>query len=320
MSYRHLTPDDQLRISTLKQQGLNCSQIAKIMDRNRSTISRELKRNRCKDRRYRVEKARRRSRHRRRLSRRNLRLSVDDLRFIETKLADHWSPVQIAGYGKVQGIIDVSHETIYRHIRQNRLMGGTLWTYLRTARKRARKRYGTYDRRGRLLRKRSIDERPKHINQRLTLGHWEGDTVLGTGKHCILTLVDRKSGYLIIGKLRSRTVKAVNKAACALLKPMQHLVKSITFDNGTEFNGYKEHEATLHTTVYFAHPHHSWERGTNENTNELIRQYLPKRTTMDMLKQNKCNQIAWRINQRPRLRLNYQSPSLVFDQLAHGAL
>jgi IS30 family transposase len=280
MTYRQLSLPERQRISALKQLGMSHSQIATELGRNRTTISREIRRNSCNDGRYRVDKADSRSRTRRRLPTRNLRLSIPDLHFIETKLAELWSPQQIAEYGKLHHVIDVSHETIYRHIRQNKFMGGNLWRFLRTARKQKRKRYRAYDSRGRLQGKRSIDERTPEINQRLTLGHWEGDTVMGNGKHCILTLVERKTGYLVIGKLTSRTVTEVNRVACKLLKPIQHLVKSITFDNGTEFHGYKELEQQLHTTVYFAHPHHSWERGTNENTNGLIRQILPKRVTM----------------------------------------
>ena len=261
-----------------------------------------------------------RAKSRRRLSIRNLRLSASDLQFTNSKLAELWSPQQIAGYGRVHDILTVSHETINRHIKLNRLMGGNLWQFLRTARKLKRKRYRAYDSRGRLQGKRSIDDRPTDINQRLTLGHWEADTVMGTTKHCLLTLVERKSGYLIIGKLTAHTVAEVNRVACELLKPIQHLVKSITFDNGTEFHGYKELELNIGTVAYFPHPYHSWERGTNENTNGLIRQILPKRTTLNALRQGKCNQIARRINEKPRLRHNYQSPSVVFQQLDFVAL
>lgn len=320
MTYRQLSEAERIRISALKQTGMTCPQIAKALGRNRTTIYREIKRNHCTDGRYRVIKAQARAKRRRRLAIRNLRLSVNDLQFINTKLAELWSPQQIAGYGRIHGLLTVSHETIYRHIQQDRLMGGNLWQFLRTARKLKRKRYGAYDSRGRLQGKRSIDDRPADINQRLTLGHWEGDTVMGTTKHCILTLVERKSGYLIIGKLTARTVAEVNRVACELLKPIQHLVKSITFDNGTEFHGFKELEQAIGTVTYFAHPYHSWERGTNENTNGLIRQMLPKRTTLNTLRQAKCNQIARRINERPRLRHNYQSPSAVFQQLSQVAL
>lgn len=320
MTYRQLSLLERQRISTLRQLGMSCGQIAKILERNRTTISREIRRNRCNDGRYRVEKADSRSRTRRRLSIRNLRLSIPDLQYLEIKLSEHWSPQQIAEHGKWYGILDVSHETIYRHIRQNKFMGGTLWRHLRTARKQKRKRYRAKDSRGKLQGKRSIDERPSDINQRLTLGHWEGDTVMGNGKHCILTLVERKTGYLLIGKLANRTVAETNRVACNLLQPIQHLVKSITFDNGTEFHGYKELESRLNTTVYFAHPHHAWERGTNENTNGLIRQYLPKRVSMRRLQQQKCNQIARRLNDRPRARLNYHTPYVVFHHLATDAL
>ena len=141
MTYRQLSEAERIHISALKQTGMTCPQIAQSLGRNRTTIYRELKRNQCTDGRYRVIKAQARAKSRRRLSIKNLRLSASDLQFINTKLAELWSPQQIAGYSRINGILNVSHETIYRHIQQNRLMGGNLWQFLKTARKLKRKRY-----------------------------------------------------------------------------------------------------------------------------------------------------------------------------------
>jgi IS30 family transposase len=168
---------------------------------------------------------------------------------------------------------------------------------LRQPGKKRRKRYGAYDSRGHLAGKRHISERPAAAENRTLLGHWEIDTVLGSTKHCIVTLVERKIGYLIIGKLRNRTVAEFNRVASQLINSAPVPIHTITADNGTEFQGYKLFEAATTARFFFATPHHSWERGTNENTNGLIRQYLPKRTSLARLSQANCNRIAGR---RPR--------------------
>lgn len=206
------------------------------------------------------------------------------------------------------------HEMIYRRIVADRAAGGDLWTFLRCSRKKKRKRYGAYDSRGRLSGKRMIDERPPEILTRNEIGHWEGDTVMGTGSVCLLTLVERKSRLTIIMRLEQRTKEETNRAIIKAMMPYKDICKSITFDNGTEFHGYKEVEEKLKTVVYFAHPHSPHERGTNENTNGLIRQFAPKRTTLFQLTQNKCQAIANKLNQRPRKKLSYHTPSEVLLQ------
>lgn len=307
----HLTRDERAQISLLKQQGYSKRAIARALGRSPATICRELRRNKCEDGRYRIDKAERRARTRQRLSRRNRRLTEDQAVLIRRLLAVWWSPQQISHALRMGGVPMVCHESIYRYIRDDRLSGGDLSQYLRCFRKKRRKRHGTYDSRGRLPDKRMIDDRPASIDSRLEFGHFEGDTVRGTGKECILTLVERKSRLTLIGVLRNRTVAEVNAVALELLRPLQAMVKTITFDNGTEFHGYKELESALGIAVYFAHPYHSWERGTNENTNGLIRQFLPKRMTMFGLTQTRCVDIMRLLNNRPRKCLNYSSPAQV---------
>jgi IS30 family transposase len=147
------------------------------------------------------------------------------------------------------------------------------------------------------------------------VGHLEGDTVMGSGdKHCILTLVDRKTGYVMIGKLAARTVEATNQRAISLLRNAPRSTRTLTLDNGTEFHGYKTIETSSGATVYFATPHHSWERGTSENTNGLIRQYLPKRTSMAHLTQTDCTWIADHLNSRPRKRLGFLTPAQCYEK------
>ena len=189
------------------------------------------------------------------------------------------------------------------------LEGGELYKRLRCAMKQRRKRYGRYDSRGRLAGKRHLSQRPASVERRQAAGHWEIDTVMGTGSdHCIVTLVERATGYLLIGKLRARTMEEAAKRTIQLVKKHPGKFRTITADNGTEFHSYKDIERATGVKFYFATPHHAWERGTNENTNGLIRQYLPKRTSMDHVTQHDCNAIAKKLNTRPRKRYDYDTP------------
>jgi IS30 family transposase len=228
-------------------------------------------------------------------------------------LKQEWSPEQISGRLARSGELRISHATIYRYIWEGRRQGGLLHLHLRGARKKRRKRYGRYDSRGRLAGKRMISERPAGAENRSRVGHLEGDTVLGTDKHALLTLVDRKTGYVMIGKLRARTVEATNRRAIDLINNAARRTRSVTVDNGTEFHGYKAIEAATGADFFFATPHHSWERGTNENTNGLIRQYAPKRTSLAHLTQAECDSIAEKLNSRPRKRLGYRTPAECYE-------
>jgi IS30 family transposase len=191
----------------------------------------------------------------------------------------------------------------------NKRRGGSLHQHLRCAQKKRRKRYGRYDSRGRLAGKRPISERPPGAENRSRVGHIKGDTVLGTDKHCLLTLVDRKTGFTVIGKLSARTVEATNRCAIEFINNTALRIRSVTVDNGTEFHGYKDIEAAIGAAFFFAAPHCSWERGANENTNGLIRQYAPKRTSLAHLTQRDCDRIADKLNNRPRKRLGFRTPA-----------
>lgn len=314
MSYKQLTPAERAQISILRQAGHTKAEIAKHLDRHPSTIGRELSRNSCNDGRYRVHKACSRARGRKAIPRKNLRLTDDMITLLQRRLSEGWSPQQITERCHKDGIPMVSHESIYAVIWADKAQGGHLYTYLRTAQKQRRKRRGTYEKRGTLQGKRMIDARPESINTREEFGHWEGDTMVGPTKHCLLTLVERKTRFTIICPVPSRTIEEINIAALIALQPYRKAVKSITFDNGTEFHGYKHLEEKLGITVYFAHPHHSWERGTNENTNGLIRQYAPKRITLKHMNIYRCGWVSRMLNERPRKTLNYQKPSECFSE------
>jgi IS30 family transposase len=310
VTYRQITYEERYTIGLLRRQGLNTASIARVLERHRSTILREIRRNRStSDGSYRPQLADWYARGRRSRSRRNQRFSVTDFGVVSGLLALDWSPEQIAGYLQRHGLLRISHETIYRYIWDDKRRGGVLHRNLRGAQKQRRKRYGSYDSRGRLAGKRAITERPAKAESRQQIGHWEGDTLLGAGdRHCLLSLVERKTGYVVLGKLRARTTDEVNRRAAQLIRRQRRPVRTITVDNGTEFHGYAALEEKTQARFYFATPHHAWERGTNENTNGLLRRYLPKRQSMKHLSQWDCNRIAAILNTRPRKRLGYRSP------------
>lgn len=312
--YHQLTSEERYTLSTLKKEGFSNAAIAKRLGRHRCTICRELRRNRTThDNSYRPEKAQSYATARRHRSRRGSQF--DDALFarIEVMLEQWWSPKQISGVLRKDHKISISHETIYRYIWTDRAKGGQLFMHLRQSSKIKRKRYRKPDSRGKLPGKRMIGERPEHINARAKRGHWEIDTVMGKGdNHCIVTLVERKTGFVLIGKLKSRTVVDLNARVISLIAQYPGAFKTITADNGTEFHGYKEIERKTGVRFYFANPHHSWERGTNENTNGLIRQYLPKGKSMAHITQWRCGEIALLLNMRPRERLQFKKPQELF--------
>ena len=307
-TYRQLTSEERYALSTLRKQGYGVRRIARALHRAPSTISRELRRNAKSDGWYRPADADDFARWRRSRSRRNRRFTRSEWELVVACLQEDWSPEQIAGRLKRDGLLCISHESIYRHIWRDKRRGGTRHKLLRQAGKKRRKRYGAYDSRGRLAGKRHISERPAAVEDRAQVGHWEIDTVLGTTKHCIVTLVERVTGYVMIGKLRARTVAELHRVTVALIRVAPLPVRTITADNGTEFHGYKNIEAATHARFFFATPHHSWERGSSENTNGLIRQYLPKKTSMARLSQARCDAIAQQLNTRPRKRFDYRTP------------
>jgi IS30 family transposase len=311
--YRQLTSEERYALSTLRKQGYGVRGIARALGRAPSTISREVGRNSRKDGGYRAFTADQRARARRSRSRRNQRIRAADWALVLTFLTQEWSPEQISGWLRTHGLLHISHESIYRHIWRDKRRGGTRYKLLRQAGKKRRKRYGAYDSRGRLAGKRHISERPPAVETRTELGHWEIDTVLGKGKPCIVTLVERATGYVMIGKIKARTVAELNRATLALISEAPLPVRTITADNGTEFHGYADLEAATRTRFFFATPHHSWERGSSENANGLIRRYLPKRKSMGRASQSRCDAIAQRLNTRPRKRYDYRTPEQEYE-------
>jgi IS30 family transposase len=303
-------------LAALRRQGLNQSEIARSLGRHRSTVCRELRRNSTTaDGRYRASTAQERTNGRRSRSRRNSRFSAEDFALVDGLLCRQWSPEQVTGHLRRTGQLSISHEAIYRHVWRDKREGGALYTHLRGARKRRRKRYGAYDSRGRLSGKRLIAERPAEVEARERVGHWEADTVAGAGsKDCVVTLVERKTGLVLVGKLKDRTAGSLSDRVTRLIRGHGGAFETVTADNGTEFHDYGRVERLTGAAFYFARPYHSWERGSNENANGLLRQYLPKGVSMAALTQHHCNAIARKLNTRPRKRLGYRTPLECFNE------
>lgn len=312
MGYHQLTAQERYLIVHHKSRGHSLRQIARMLNRSAATISRELSRNVSRDGRYRPDTADSYARTRRYKSRRGSQFTAAQIELVHGLVRRKWSPEQVSRRLRKQGRLEIGTATIYRLLAKERAQGGSSWLELRQLSHRYRKGYRVVDRRGRMQGKKPLSDRPPGAQDRSEKGHVEGDTVMGSdGRHCLLTLVDRKTRKVRIIKLPARQASEVNKALIKEYKAGRLKMKSLTLDNGTEFHGFKEIEEKLGIQVYFAQPYHSWERGTNENTNGLIRQYLPKRSCFKDLTQRQCNRIEQELNDRPRKILGYSTPNEV---------
>ena len=285
-NYRRFEYEDRCQLHALVKRGLAQEDIAAALGFSQGTISREFRRNRGK-RGYRFKQAQNKTACRQRVVRRRARKLTTALRRkIECKLRqERWSPEQISGWLKTEHDVSLSHERIYRMIWQDKRDGGDLWRCLRRRGKRYNKRSGQNAGRGLIPNKIDISERPAIVDRKTRLGDWEGDTVVSAGhRGGLLTHVERKSMLTKIAKLPRATAKATHKATVRHLKPLRRFVATITYDNGKEFAGHQQTAKALRADVYFATPYHAWERGLNENTNGLIRDFFPKgRTSLQSL-------------------------------------
>lgn len=320
MAYHQLTQEERYLISAHLVAGRTQGEIAHLLSRAPSTISREVRRNATThDGRYRPSKAHRYAQARRRRCRRGSQFSENVYRQVEAALRNRLSPDQIVGHFRDLGRIVPSHETIYRHLRRDKRAGGSLYRYTRIMSKIGRKRYRSRPARGVLLDKPHISERPGTVALRRQVGHWEADTVMGRGaSHCLVTLVERATGMAIIQKIPARNKISATRAITRAFRRRRLLCRTITFDNGTEFHGYRDIEDALDVKCYFATPYHSWERGSNENFNGLLRQYLPKGSSFRHLKQAHCDRIEHALNTRPRKRYRYKSPAQMYARSHKG--
>jgi IS30 family transposase len=311
MKYAHLTRDERYQIAILLKAGHKQRDIARIMNRHPSTISRELRRNRGQ-RGYRPKQAHEFSQARTQARDNGRRISADTWAFVEARLAELWSPEQISGYLKANGQPGISHETIYRHIYADRRAGGDLHRALRCQKAR-RKRYGGRDRRGIIPNQVSIEQRPAIVDARRRFGDWEADLVIGAAhRQALVTLNERKSRYALIAHVPDKTAEAVSSAMISMLEPIKACVHTLTTDNGREFAGHERIARALDADFYFAHPYASWERGANENLNGLIRQFFPKKLRFDSITPHQVAFAMHRLNHRPRKCLGFKTPHEVF--------
>lgn len=308
MTYQHLSQTERYQIYILMKDGKTQSQIAQLMNRHKSTISRELARN-TGGKGYRPRQACLLAQKRSLGSRNATQITLADWNQTVEYLQDQWSPVQIANQ------MGISHETIYRHVYADKAAGGTLYQQLRCQKKRKKRYASGRDRRGQIVGRRPISERPAHIEARSQIGHWEGDTVIGAAhQQAIVTLVERKSGYALITKVKNKTADLVSSAIIDKLNPLAPLVKTMTFDNGKEFAQHARIDTALQSTTYFADPFASWQRGSNENFNGLLRQYIPKKRPLSTVTDEELRMIETKLNNRPRKRLGFKTPNEVFMQ------
>lgn len=310
-TYRQLTQEQRYQIYALKKTGHTRTEMAEVIGVHKSTVGRELKRNHGK-RGYRPQQA-----HSLALERRQKgvpRITAETWATVERLLRQDWSPEQISGRLKKEQTVCISHEWIYQYVLQEKQAGGDLYRHLRCQKKR-RKRYGTYDRRGKLPNCRSIEERPAIVSTRQRLGDWEVDTLIGQKhKQALVTLTERKSRFTLLGKVSGRTAHAVRQQVCRLLLPVKDKVHTLTSDHGKEFADHAQIAETLQLKFYFAHPYAAWERGTNENTNGLLRQYFPKKSDFHAIANKQLEQASSKLNFRPRKSLRFKTPFEVFYQ------
>ncbi len=308
MTYEHLSRDERYQIYALLKAGLAISRIAQILGRHRSTISRELKRN-AGLRGYRPQQAHRLAELRGENSRNARRIDACEWSLAKKLLRNKWSPEQIASHASM------SHETIYRYIYADKRSGGSLWQHLRCQKKR-RKRYASgRDCRGQIIGRRPISDRPRHVEARREIGHWELDSIIGKGhKQAIVSMVERKSGYAVLAKVPRKTADHVSTAIITSLKPIAAMVKTVTYDNGKEFAEHAATDKALGSVAYFADPYSSWQRGSNENLNGLVRQFIPKSRPLSTVSDKELAMIQDQLNNRPRKRLGYKTPLEVFIQ------
>jgi IS30 family transposase len=306
--YTQLTREQRYQIYALKKEGHSRTEIARNVGVHKTTISRELARNRG-GRGYRPKQADELA-QKRKQQRASARITAAQWARVESLLRQEWSPEQIAGRLVLEQQARVSHERIYQYIYANKAAGGTLYRHLRCQKQR-RKRYGRYARRGQIPNRVLIDQRPEVVAQKARLGDWEADTIIGSQhQQAIVSLVERKSKLTRLAKVARNTAGLVAQAVSTQLQSLT--VKSITSDNGREFAGHQQIGQSLKADFYFAHPYHSWERGVNENTNGLVRQYFPKKSDFSKITDRQIEKVVTRLNHRPRKTLGYKTPNEIF--------
>jgi len=285
--------------------------VATELKRAKTTIGRELQRNRGQKG-YRPKQAEEFAKEREQ-SKKRKSIGEETIAYIQEKIKLKWSPEQISGRIKLEGISSVSHETIYKYLQADKKEGGELYLNLRHKNKRYKKRYGSSDKRGQIPNRRSIEDRPSIVEEKTRIGDVEIDLVIGKNhKQAIVTVVDRKSKFTLIRKVSSKKALEVQEALISMMRPFKDRIHTITADNGKEFSKHEDVAKALDSDFFFCHPYSSWERGLNENTNGLIRQFFPKGSEFTNITSEQIVAVQNNLNYRPRKTLGYKTPTEVF--------
>ncbi len=314
--YHHLTRDQRCQLYTYKSTGKSTGSTAVTLGVHRSTLYREMIRNKGQKG-YRYQQANEKALERKkRIAGNRLKMKPELIALIESKLRLQWSPEQISGWLKRHHSNEVvSHESIYRHVWRDKQQNGDLYKELRHHGKKYNKRGSGKAGRGCIPRRIDISERPAVVEEKSRLGDWEIDTIIGKEhKGAVVSMVERHSKLTLLAPVSRKTAKEVEEALTSKLSEVADCVLTITADNGKEFANHETVTAKLGATVYFARPYHSWERGLNEHTNGLVRQYLPKCQRLDGVTYETVKGIENRLNNRPRKVLQFRTPVEVFNE------
>jgi IS30 family transposase len=310
--YKQLTEIQRYQIEALKKAEMLQKDIAVIIGVSASALSRELSRNKGK-RGYRPKQANIKALNRRKNAVKAIKMTPEVCALIAEKVSLDFSPEQVSGWLLTEQDIKISHERIYQQVWADKRQGGELYKHLRHSNKKRKKQYGSKDKRGQIRNRVCIEERPEIVGQKTRIGDWEIDTVIGKNHQgALVTIVDRVSKFTLIKKVDSKHAEVVTQATVTLLKPYLDKVLTITADNGKEFAGHESIAEQLNAAVYFAHPYSSWERGLNENTNGLIRQYFTKGSSFENITESQVEDVMQKLNHRPRKTLNYKTPHAAF--------
>lgn len=310
--YHQLTPAQRYTIYCLKKEGYSQRKIGLIIAVHPSTVSRELDRN-TGGRGYRCKQAQAKADHRRSSARKHIKLDRLMKLYISERMKQYESPEQIVGAARLKGISIISTERIYQYIWKDKQEAGELYKFLRGSNKKKRKRYGINDKRGQIKNRRWIDERPAIVEQKTRIGDFELDTIVGKGRTgYVITAVGRKSKITLLDKSKTKRADVIAQKIIKMLNPFEKYIHTLTSDNGKEFAWHEKIAETLKADFYFAHPYHSWERGLNENTNGLIRQFFPKNFDFRKISDADIERVMNLLNNRPRKTLGFRTPNQVF--------
>ena len=311
-NYTQLNEENRFEIHGFKKAALSLRKIAQEIGKSPSTISRELKRNEG-SRGYRPKQAQEKAIDRRKHAKKFKKMNTELIEKIENMLFQDWSPEQISGVLAKSGT-SISPERIYQHVWADKKSGGKLFMHLRHGHKTQKRKRGSKDKRGQIKNKVSIHERPEIVDQKGRIGDWEIDLVVGKNhKGFLITVVERVSKFTLASYVEHKDSFSIFKAVVKLLYPFKAVVHTITADNGKEFANHEIIAKMIEALFYFADPYSAWQRGLNENTNGLIRQYFPKKSCFVSIEQKQLDAVQKKLNNRPRKMLNFESPFQIFS-------